>query len=236
MAELQIERVRDGCHAESSGLSYTLTHDGSGADSQEVRVPDFSVAIVAGGRSSRMGRDKSFVLLHGKPMIEHVLTHVSALGAESVLLIANRLDDYAYLRLPTYPDVFPDKGSLGGIYSAVHHSPSEYTLVVGCDMPYLSTALLRYMTNLLDEHLGLYDVIVPVHDNHPQGLHAIYRKTCLAPIRADLEADRLKVIGFYGAVSVRYIQPAEYHDLDPGGQSFQNINTPEELGRANQGQ
>lgn len=199
-------------------------------------MPGLSVAIVAGGRSSRMGRDKSFVLLHGKPMIEHVVAHVRALPVESVLLIANRPDDYAYLRLPTHPDVYPDKGSLGGIFSAVHHSPSEYTLVVGCDMPYLSDALLRYMASLLDERAGPYDVIVPVHDNHPQGLHAIYRKTCLAPIQADLEADRLKVIGFYGAVSVRYIQPAEYHDLDRDGRSFQNINTPEELERANQGE
>lgn len=199
-------------------------------------MPSLSVAIVAGGRSSRMGRDKSFVLLRGKPMIEHVVARVSALSAESMLLIANRPDDYAYLGLPTYPDVFPDKGSLGGIFSAVHYSPSEHTLVVGCDMPYLSDALLRYMASLLGERAAPYDVIVPVHDNHPQGLHAIYRKTCLAPIRADLEADRLKVIGFFGAVSVRYIQPAEYRDLDLAGRSFQNINTPEELERANQGQ
>jgi len=199
-------------------------------------VPGLSVAIVAGGRSSRMGRDKSFVLLHGKPMIEHVVACVSVLPVESILLIANRPDDYAYLCLPTYPDVFPGKGALGGIFSAVHHSPCEYTLVVGCDMPYLSDALLRYMASLLDERAGPYDVIVPVHDGHPQGLHAIYRKTCLAPIQADLEAGRLKVIGFYGVVRVRYIQPAEYHDLDPQGRSFQNINTPEELERANQGQ
>ncbi|MEW6579019.1 MAG: molybdenum cofactor guanylyltransferase [Chloroflexota bacterium] len=197
-------------------------------------MPSLSAAIVAGGRSSRMGRDKSFVLLHGKPIIEHVLARVSALPVESVLLIANRRDDYAYLRLPTHPDVFPDKGSLGGIFSAVYHSPSEYTLVVGCDMPYLSDALLHHMASLLEERAGPYDVIVPVHSDHPQGLHAIYRKTCLAPIQADLEADRLKVIGFYSTVKVRYIQPIEYHDLDPDGLSFKNINTPEELERANQ--
>jgi molybdopterin-guanine dinucleotide biosynthesis protein A len=180
-----------------------------------------------------MGRDKSFALLHGRPLIEYVVARVSALPVEAVLLITNRPDDYAYLRLTTYPDVFPDKGSLGGIYSAVYYSPSEYTLVVGCDMPYLSEALLRYLAGLRDEREGPYDVIVPVHDDHPQGLHAIYRKTVLAPIRADLEADRLKVIGFYGAVRVRYILPAEYHDLDPPGLSFNNINTPEELERAN---
>mgnify|MGYP005850386773 FL=1 len=181
-----------------------------------------------------MGRDKSFVLLHDRPMIEYVVARVSALPVEQVLLIANRPDDYAYLRLTTHPDVFPDKGSLGGIFSAVYHSPSEYTLVVGCDMPYLSATLLRYLAGLRGERGGPYDVIVPVYDDHPQGLHAIYRKTVLAPIRADLEAERLKVIGFYSTVNVRYVLPAEYQDLDREGQSFKNINTPEELARANQ--
>ncbi len=196
-------------------------------------MPDLSAAIVAGGRSSRMGQDKSFVLLHGRPMIEHVVACVSALPVESVLLITNQPNGYAYLRLTTYPDVFPDKGSLGGIYSAVYHSPSEHTLVVGCDMPYLSGALLRYIAGLRDEREGPYDVIVPVHNDHPQGLHAIYRKTVLAPILADLEANRLRVIGFYRMVKARYVLPAEYHDLDPAGLSFKNINTPEELERAN---
>lgn len=194
---------------------------------------NFSVVIVAGGKSSRMGRDKAFVLLHGKPLIEHVLERVTPLGAAQTLLIANRPAEYAYLQLPMYPDVLPGKGALGGIYSALTYSPTDYSLVVACDMPFLNTALLQRLVNWCvrsaDEPP---DVVVPVFENHPQGLHAVYRKTCLEPIRADLERDRLKVIGFYDQVKVRYVYPEAYRDLDPEGRSFRNINTPDELSRA----
>lgn len=188
-----------------------------------------TVAINAGGKSSRMGTDKSFVPVLGKPMIEHVLDRVRGLGQDETIVITNRLEDYAHLGLPLFSDVLPDKGSLGGIYSAVAHSQHEYTLVVACDMPFLNPDLLRHMIALIGEPGGPYDVIVPRVDEHPQGLHAIYSKGCLSPIRARLEADRLKVIGFYDQVRVRYLDPAEYQRFDPQGRSFLNINTPDEL-------
>jgi molybdopterin-guanine dinucleotide biosynthesis protein A len=75
-------------------------------------------------------------------------------------------------------------------------------------------------------------VIVPRVEGYPQGLHAIYSKDCLEPIRARLDADRLKVIGFYNEVRVRYLDEEEYKTLDPKGLAFYNVNTPEELERA----
>lgn len=194
---------------------------------------DFSVAIVAGGKSSRMGRDKAFVPLRGRPMIHHVLERVTPLGAKQVLIVANRPADYSSLRVPVFSDVLPDKGALGGIYTALTYSPSDYTLIVACDMPFLNTALLHRLIGFCqtaDENRP--DVIVPVFNNRPQGLHAVYRKTCLAPIRARLEGGLLKVIAFYPDVTVRYVMPEEYRDLDPDGWSFRNINTPDELNRA----
>jgi len=77
----------------------------------------FSVAIMAGGKSSRMGTDKSFVPLLGKPMIEHVIERLAGLGQEETLLITNRLDDYRHLGLPIYQDVIPGKGSPELIYT-----------------------------------------------------------------------------------------------------------------------
>jgi molybdopterin-guanine dinucleotide biosynthesis protein A len=196
-------------------------------------VVNFSVAVVAGGKSSRMGRDKAFVPLQGKPLIEHVLERTRPLPAAHIFLIANRPADYAYLGLPVYPDVLPEKGALGGIYSALTHSPTDYCLVVACDMPFLNTALLQRLISLCDESpQEMPDAIVPVFGDRPQGLHAVYRRTCLEPILEDLKRDRLKVIGFYERVKVRYLYPEEYRDLDPQGRSFRNINTPDELRNA----
>jgi molybdopterin-guanine dinucleotide biosynthesis protein A len=190
---------------------------------------DLTVALIAGGKSSRMGTDKSFVELAGTPLIEHLMARVDGLGR--IILITNRPNDYAHLGLPMHRDVIPEKGSLGGIYSAIHHSQSEWTLTLACDMPFVSTDLLRYMIGLRDESL---DVIVPRVENYPQGLHALYRRTCLDAIRAKIDADRLKVIGFYGDVRVRYLDESEYAEFDPAGKSFFNVNTPQELEEARQ--
>jgi molybdopterin-guanine dinucleotide biosynthesis protein A len=192
-------------------------------------MSSFTVAILAGGKSSRMGTDKSFVPLLGRPMIEHVLERVADLGQSETILIVNRPDDYAHLGPPMFSDVIPDKGSLGGIYSALHYSRSDSALVLACDMPLVNPPLLRYMIGLRGEEGGPYDVIVPRVDDHPQGLHAIYSRSCLEPIRECIDADRLKVIGFYDRMHVRYLDAPEYARFDPRGLSFQNINTPDEL-------
>jgi molybdopterin-guanine dinucleotide biosynthesis protein A len=192
---------------------------------------NLSVAIMAGGQSSRMGRDKSFVELAGQSIIEHVRERVESLGQAETLLITNRPADYIHLRLPMFSDVMPGKGSLGGIYTAISHSQHSHTLVVACDMPLLNRDLLSYMVDLIDTET---DIIVPRVDGYPQGLHAIYSKRCLTPIKQRLDADRLKVIGFYDDVNVRYIDEAEYRPFDPQGHSFFNVNTPDELEAARQ--
>lgn len=190
----------------------------------------FTVAIIAGGKSSRMGTDKSFVEIGGKPVIEHLIQRVTNLGQAETLLITNRPDEYAHLNLPMVGDVLPDKGSLGGIYTAIYYSQNPYTLTLACDMPFVSADLLKYMLSLRDG----FDVVVPRVDQYPQGLHAVYGKTCLDPIRQRLDADRLKVMGFYESVHVRYIDEPEYQPFDPKGLSFFNVNTPEELEQARQ--
>jgi molybdopterin-guanine dinucleotide biosynthesis protein A len=162
-------------------------------------------------------------------MIEHVLERVADLGQSETILIVNRPDDYAHLGLPMFSDMIPDKGSLGGIYSAIHHSRSDSALVLACDMPLVNPPLLRYMIGLRGEEGGPYDVIVPRVEGHSQGLQAIYSRSCLGPIRECIDADRLKVIGFYERVRVRYLDSPEYARFDPQGLSFQNINTPDEL-------
>lgn len=195
-------------------------------------MDNFSVAIMAGGKSSRMGTDKSFVELHGKPMIEHLIEQVSNLGQSETLLITNRPDDYAHLGLPMVGDVFPDSGSLGGIYTAVYNSKFQDVLIIACDMPFVKPDFLGYMLDLRAEEKGPYDVIVPRVDNYPEGLHAIYSKGCLAPIKKSIAMDRLKVISFYDEVCVRYLDEPEFQSFDPKGLSFFNVNTPEQLAEA----
>ena len=185
---------------------------------------NLTVAIQAGGQSSRMGRDKSFVLFKGRPMIEVVRDQVAGLGDE-LILISNNPAAYAHLGLPTYPDLIPGCGPLGGIYTAVARASHPHTLVVACDMPWLNRPLLEYLVSLRKTA----DVIVPRWDKYPEPLHAIYSKACLLPIEENLKAKRLKITTFFGKVSVHFVEREAIRRFDPDGRSFTNVNTPEEL-------
>ena len=130
-------------------------------------------------------------------------------------------------------DALADKGSLGGIYTALIAGDAEpgRVLVLACDMPFVNADMLRFMIAQLDADT---DIVVPRVDGYPQALHAIYRKTCIPPIRAQLEANRLKIIRFYDQMRVRFLDEADYAELDPAGRAFSNLNTPAELEQARQ--
>ncbi|WP_420630706.1 molybdenum cofactor guanylyltransferase [Candidatus Leptofilum sp.] len=183
-----------------------------------------TVAIMAGGKSSRMGKDKSFVLFNGRPMIEIALETVAGLGDET-LLITNKPGAYAHFNLPMVSDIYPDHGPLGGIYTAVHAATYPHTVVVACDMPWLNRSLLEYMITLRETA----DVIVPRWEKFPEPLHAIYSKACLPAIEAKLKEKRLKITGFFGQVIVRFVERGEIEQFDANGRSFANINSPEDL-------
>jgi molybdopterin-guanine dinucleotide biosynthesis protein A len=186
-------------------------------------------AILAGGRSSRMGQNKALMSLGGRRLIDRVVSVIREV-CDDLLLVTNTPATYADLALPMVGDIFPDKGSLGGIYSAISHAKAPYCLVVACDMPFLQAPLLSYML----AQAPAYDVVIPETDGEMQPLHAIYSQTCLAPIRRRLEADRLKIVGFLPDVRVRVITAAEIQAFDPDCLVFQNLNTPEEFHAATQ--
>ena len=188
-----------------------------------------SLAIIAGGQSRRMGRDKAFVELGGTPLIERVIARSANLGQSETILITNKPAQYAHLGLPMHGDILQDKGSLGGIYTALARAKSPDVLVLACDMPFVNRGLLRFMIKQMDDET---DIVVPTVDGYPQGLHAIYKKTCIAPIAEQLAANRLKIIRFYDQMRVRYLDEADYAPFDPQGRSFANLNTPEELAEA----
>src|SRR5678815_4185567 len=111
-------------------------------------MPDpISVAILTGGQSSRMGRNKAFVEVGGKPIIERIIERVRDLGSD-MMLITNTPSDYAHLEIASYPDLIPGKGSLGGLYTALTHANQGYLLAVSCDQPFLNTDLLRFLIGL----------------------------------------------------------------------------------------
>ena len=187
-----------------------------------------AVAIQAGGKSRRMGRDKAFVLLGKRPLVEIVCDLTANLTSER-MLITNQPAAYAHLGLALFPDLFPNAGPLGGIYTAVSHATAPRTLVVGVDMPFLQRPFLQYML-ALDTSA---DVIVPRWEGHWQPLHAIYSKNCLPAIKKMLDTGNLKVFDLFQYVSVHVVEQETVKRFDRNGRSFTNINTPDELTKFN---
>jgi molybdenum cofactor guanylyltransferase len=183
-----------------------------------------SAAIMAGGKSRRMGRDKAWIDLgDGRPIVQHVVD-VAREVAQDVLIVANE-QRYATLGVRVVPDAYPDTGVLGGIASGVAAAAHERVLVVACDMPFLLPRVLRYLA----EQAEGYDAVVPQVAGEYETLHALYTKACLPAMRRALEAGERRVISFFPHVRVRAVAAEELRPLDLDLRSFTNVNTPDEL-------
>src|SRR3989337_991257 len=115
-----------------------------------------TVAVQAGGRSSRMGEDKALLQLDGIPLIERLLQRVSGLGDE-ILITTNRPQDYQYLGLRMASDPEPGAGALHGLRTALEAARGQTVLVLACDMPFVSRPLLEHMLQLAEAA----DLVVP---------------------------------------------------------------------------
>ena len=134
--------------------------------------------IQAGGKSTRMGgRPKALMELGGRRIIDRVADVLRAV-TDDLLIVTNTPDAYASLGLPMVPDVFPDHGSLGGIYSGLRAAPGDAAFTVACDMPFLMPEVAR----LVIDRAALADVVVPMSGGRLETLHACYAKSCLGPI------------------------------------------------------
>ncbi len=187
--------------------------------------------ILAGGRSRRLGRDKAVELFGGQPLIRRAIDRVAPLTGEIVVVVADSARGKA---LPldadhrVAVDIYPDGGSLGGIFSGLSAAANNWGLVVACDMPFLNPRLLEYML----AQRGDCDAVVPQPGDFPEPTHALYSRACLPHIEARLQAGDLKISGFFDEVRVRYLEEGEVRQFDPDLLSFFNVNSPEDLARA----
>jgi molybdopterin-guanine dinucleotide biosynthesis protein A len=190
----------------------------------------FTLAIQAGGQSSRMGEDKALKPFLGRPLIQRVVERLGPM-ADEVIVTTNRPEAYAFLELPLFPDLKPGRGALGGLYTALASASCDVVVVAACDMPFAGKALFEHMHRLLVEEAA--DVVIPQSDEGLEPLHAVYRRgTCVPAIEAAIEADQWKVIAWFPQVKVYTLKPDEVKRLDPDGLAFWNLNTPEEFAEA----
>ncbi|GFO70840.1 hypothetical protein GMLC_44190 [Geomonas limicola] len=181
--------------------------------------------ILVGGKSRRMGQDKAFLPVSGRPLFEGVLELFRAQFSR-ILLVGDREERFADYGLPILADQFPGS-SLGGLYTGLSQAPSPYVFVASCDLAYPSAQVLKKICTLREGH----DAVVPRTAHGFEPLFALYAKSCLNPIKEQLKRGEFCAYAYYPQLKIRYLAGEELSRLDPAGTAFVNLNTPEEYAR-----
>lgn len=178
--------------------------------------------ILAGGASSRMGTDKSQLLIDDQRLIDRIAKALLTITS-TVKIVGRDYDDSA---LMTVRDVYPSWGALGGLHAALHACHTEWALVVACDLPFISSELLA---TLASERKGS-DAVVPIQpDGRPQPLCALYRiDPCLERATELIEGGKRRPLDLLETVRTRWLSFDHFAELDQSHNFFVNINTPED--------
>lgn len=208
------------------------------------KYPDAAAFILAGGRSSRMGRDKAWLELAGVPLVLRIARAVEPLVC-SVTVIGPPASDagrFGALGLAAIADRIPERaasgesscGPLGGIVTALSATHCSWNLVLACDLPYITTAWLEWLLAraIATESAGAAQAVVPERTSGVEPLAAVYRKECAQVLGEVLGRGVRKVSEALRDLRVARILEVEWRALDPEGSVLANMNSPEEYARA----
>jgi len=191
------------------------------------RLP-VTAAVLAGGRSMRMGVDKTLLDVDGEPLVARVV-EVCADVCAHTLVVTNRPDAMADVLpgdVPVITDEVAYQGPLGGLTTALAAASDEWVLAVAADMPHLDPDVIRALWNARNGG----DVVVPMTEKGPEPLLALYRvEACLPAARATLATGRRRLVALFGAVSVVEVPVEDLRIVDPELLSLVNVNTPADL-------
>ena len=191
---------------------------------------DVSAAILAGGRARRFGgADKASLPVGRARILDRQLAALSAVAGD-ICIVSNDPERYAGIGVRVIPDAIADAGPLGGIYTALLDAVHDRVLVIACDLPFVTAALLERLIAESDSGDEI-DAVVPRSARGIEPLCALYRKRCAAAARGRIESGALQVAGLLDAVRTRELGPDALAAFDDGS-LFENVNTPHDHERA----
>ncbi len=173
------------------------------------------------------GRPKALIEVGGTRIIDRVLEAIGP-AVDDLLIVTSTPALYAFLGLPMVPDIYPDHGSLGGIYSGLKAAAGEAAFTVACDMPFLHSGIARLVVSRAAEA----DIVIPRVGDQLETMHAAYSKACLPHIEERLHAGRFRITGFFDRVRVLEIPEHLVAKYRAPAVAFMNVNTPDDLSHA----
>lgn len=190
------------------------------------KINDATGVLLAGGKSTRMGRDKASIDLSGSPLYSPAL-ELLCQHFQTVIIAGDRpdleLDD-----IPSIPDRYPGS-ALGGLHAGLSVISTDWIFVMPCDLPYPDARLLKQLYELRE---GV-DAVVPQTPTGYEPVFALYHKRCLSVFEAALKAGKRSIFSLYPQLNVRFLK---WHDMPEGWEkSLLNVNTPEDLKKVKEG-
>lgn len=183
------------------------------------------IAILAGGKSRRMGRDKAFVELAGTPMIQWVITAVAQCPGVA-FIISNEPEKFTSFGLPVYPDVIPGMGPLSGLHTAFAVTGADRVMIAPCDLPLVSADVIQLILNYPD---GGAEAVIPLVDGREQGLLAVYARSGIERYAGRIATASIMFDEFRRGVRRIFITEDELRVADLDLRSFLNVNAPEDI-------
>ena len=186
-----------------------------------------SALVLAGGRSSRMGRDKAVLPFGDATLIEHLLATLTPRFTD-IVVVASPAQALPPLEARVVRDAIAYDGPAAGLAAGLRAMQNDVAFVTSCDGIGVHLPLVEF---LLGEVTG-HDAVLPVWDGRPQPLRAVYRRTALAPLERQLALGDRRLLNLFDAIEVRHVGEDEIRRADAEGRSFVNLNNPEDYAEA----
>ena len=186
-----------------------------------------SCIILAGGKNARMGREKAYLRIGERTIIEEQSDALSRIFDE-IIIVANSQNYFKNIDAKVVTDIIPDSGPLGGLYSGLAVSSNIHSFLIACDMPFINLELIDYMIKQIGEN----DIVIPLSSKGIETLFAVYSLNCLETIRRQIEFRNLKLLDILNFFKVRYISQEEVEKFDPKEFSFFNVNSQKDYEEA----
>jgi molybdopterin-guanine dinucleotide biosynthesis protein A len=174
-----------------------------------------------------MGQDKALMPFNGTPLIKRIHDRFSGIGQETIL-ITNSEKGYTDFGLPTFQDIIPDRGALGGLYTALSFASETYVGLIAADLPFASKRLILKLLELAQTSEA--DAALPSTEYGLEPMHAVYkRETCLPLVKNALEQNQWKMIAWHEHAKVKVLGPQETRRAAGTNYTFENVNTPKDF-------
>jgi molybdopterin-guanine dinucleotide biosynthesis protein A len=179
--------------------------------------------VLAGGLSSRMGKDKSLMLFRGKPLVMYAIGALAPLCER--IIISSNVFNYSFTGCEVWPDELSIQAPINGLYTCLKRSETEWNFVVNCDMPFADTHLFSY---LLEQAFDA-DAVIPVHGKGwVEPLCGLYNRSTLDVLESRMKAEQYSILMLLKAIRCKYISIGPEQDFY-NEKMFSNLNSPADL-------